>query len=233
MTFRANESARDLLDAAVHRLTRGLEPENRDAAAAYICAVADDFGPAVTRYPQWHPFICFNSFSETYAYGRPCHHTGWDGIDHEATFQRAFITCPYGGIDAIQASAKTINGKLRAMGLPYQIKVEPITEVKLHHETTTPALVSARGMGGDSSAVEDAAAITNALHTLRQIMEMGGDVIEPWENVKEFFLGTPCGTRSSLFVSERAGSTMRRLLSALNKSGVFGDEMAPINRTRR
>lgn len=232
MTFRANESATDLLDAAVHRLTQGLPVAARPAAAEYIRDLAAEHGPVVKGYPFWHPFICTSDFRSHYIYNTPIDHNGWKGLDHSVFFARAFVTCPYHDSGAVLASANTINTALRERQSPYLLSVQSLP-VTLYAASAKPILVTTTMEAGEGSAITDSEALDGFLWFASVLLRMGGDVIEPWENVKEFFLGTPCGTRSSLFVSEKAGSTMRRLLAELNKSGVFGDEMAPINRTRR
>lgn len=232
MTFRANESATDLLDAAVHALTHGLPVDQRPAAAEYIRDLAAEHGPVVKGYPFWHPFLRTSDFRNNYIYSTPCYQNGWDGLDHTVFFARAFVTCPYTDGSAVSASTEAINATLKERQSPHLLSARRLP-MALYVDRVTPVLVKTTMDVGEDSAITNDEALEGFLWLASVLLRMGGEVVEPWENVKEFFLGTPCGTRSSLFVSEKAGSTMRRLLAELNKSGVFGDEMAPINRTRR
>lgn len=232
MTFRANESAKDLLDSAVHYLTQGLPVAARPAAAEYVRNLAAEHGPVVKGYPFWHPFLRAGDFRSSYIYNTPIDHNGWKGIDHDVFFARAFITCPYHDSGAVLASVSAINTILRERRSPDLISVHTVG-ASLYAPSAKPILVTTTMEPGEDSAITNRDALEGFMWLASVLLRRGGEVVEPWENVKEFFLGTPCGTRSSLFVSEKAGSTMRRLLAELNKSGVFGDEMAPVNRTRR
>src|SRR3546814_9233054 len=47
-------------------------------------------------------------------------------------------------------------------------------------------------------------------------------VAETWWNVRSLILGSPHGSRSSLFVNQHTGVHMRKILEAMNASGMFG-----------
>ena len=50
----------------------------------------------------------------------------------------------------------------------------------------------------------------------------GAQVAETWWNVRSLILGSPHGSRSSLFVNQHTGVHMRKILEAMNASGMFG-----------
>lgn len=47
-------------------------------------------------------------------------------------------------------------------------------------------------------------------------------VAETWWNIRSLILGYPHGSRSSLFVNQHTGVHMRKILEALNNSGIYG-----------
>jgi hypothetical protein len=47
-------------------------------------------------------------------------------------------------------------------------------------------------------------------------------VAETWWNIRTNILGVPHGSRSSLFVNQHTGVHMRKILDAMNNSGMFG-----------
>src|SRR3546814_17303431 len=50
----------------------------------------------------------------------------------------------------------------------------------------------------------------------------GAQVAETWWNVRSLILGSPHGSRSSLFVNQHTGVHMRKILEAMHASGMFG-----------
>lgn len=230
MTFRATDQ-KEKLDAAIKRFTYGLDPADRPAATEYLRRAAKRHGPVISSYPLWHPFIVGrllkHGLRETYIHRTPSRESGWLGLDHTVFFQRAFITCPYTDGEEVIESAKCASEGLFRLGL--SIRAERVEGVNIYNDKVTPILVTAPLLDtGEDGLIAQKPALAGALRVLTASVDMiGGEVAEPWENVKEFFLGEPCGARSSLFVNEKTGATMRRLLSELNKSGVFGDEIAP------
>ena len=48
-------------------------------------------------------------------------------------------------------------------------------------------------------------------------------VAETWESMRPFFLGRPHGSRSSLFVTQEAGQSIKKIWEALIYTGMFGN----------
>ena len=48
------------------------------------------------------------------------------------------------------------------------------------------------------------------------------DCGESWETMSRYLLGTPCGSRSSLFVNQDTGKALKEAYQLLNRHGVFG-----------
>jgi len=45
---------------------------------------------------------------------------------------------------------------------------------------------------------------------------------ETWESMRPYLLGGPCGSRSSLFINQDTGSTIRKIWRAIVETGAFG-----------
>lgn len=48
------------------------------------------------------------------------------------------------------------------------------------------------------------------------------EVAETWETMRRYILGQPCGSRSSLFVNQETGQTLKSLWNSLIYTGMFG-----------
>lgn len=48
------------------------------------------------------------------------------------------------------------------------------------------------------------------------------DVAETWETMRYYFLGSPHGARSSLFVNQETGQAIKKIWNALIYTGMFG-----------
>lgn len=49
------------------------------------------------------------------------------------------------------------------------------------------------------------------------------EIAETWWNIRSYLLGSPHGSRSSLFVNQYSGGHIRKILETLNASGIFGE----------
>jgi len=45
---------------------------------------------------------------------------------------------------------------------------------------------------------------------------------ESWQTMRRYILGTPCGSRSSLFVNQETGQALRQVFDLLNQHELFG-----------
>lgn len=220
---------------AVKRMTPGLVPAARAAAIQALEGIAAEHGPVITSYPAWHPFTGLPSL-DGWVRGSDPRANGqlWEDVDHPVYFARALLSCPYSDGEGLFRSVELINVRLKEEGhLSWFLRAKRL-DVPLYHATARPVLVSCN-LGLDAEGYIDhrqamRGFLWAAAHALAGSHRV--EVAEPWDNVREFFLGAPCGTRSSLFVGERAGSTMKKILGELNKSGIYGDLMAAPNSPR-
>ena len=48
------------------------------------------------------------------------------------------------------------------------------------------------------------------------------EVAETWESMRPHILGSPCGSRSSLFVNQETGAYLKKVWNDIIYSGMFG-----------
>lgn len=211
MEFRAPTVAAQQNAEATTYLTKNLA--DQDSGRALVSELIQELGNAVDRYPDWHPILTaparpggghISSIDQIEAY---------NGIDHTRKFVRGFVTCPYSRerADKIIASVGTIpNLYARRLDTPlYADNAHPVVVVAMNVELEADGTIRSR----DAIAwfVQHAAASAN-----------GAQVAETWWNIRSLILGKPHGSRSSLFVNQHAGLHMRKILEAMNASGMFG-----------
>lgn len=217
MAFRAEEAAADgLAEARSYLIPRGFSPEMRSRAEVVFAEVVERCGPAVDSYPTWHPLVAGNKTRHPVNWlGREC---GYVGLDHTRYFAHGFITCPYGdGADVI-ASVEELNRS----DVPAQITAE-VLDCVFYNDRTTPILVhcdwyhelEANHMVSKRVAV--ALMIQNEIPAWRY-----AEVGETWETMRRYLLGSPHGSRSSLFVTQDTALALKKVYNAMNDAGVFG-----------
>lgn len=214
-TFRADEAAAEGRDYAINHYSMAFKkPEEREAAAAYMDGLIEKYGPVVNGYPSWHPFTAPPAGSNQ---KRILPHTqpqGFEGLDHTICFRHAFITAPYGGAEHVVDSAwKKKN--------PY-IEPEALEDVLLYNYGTTPVLVTCNEIPKEEDGtIQKRFALGSMLST--ELPEwVHAECGETWETMRRYILGNPCGTRSSLFVNEDTGQSLREVFNLLNHHGLFG-----------
>jgi hypothetical protein len=170
-------------------------------------------GNAVDCYPDWHPILTapkevawdhISSLSQLKAY---------KGADHTRQFVRGFITCPYSHVaaDRLVEAVKPVPG-LDAYRLKeplYADKAFPVVVLAYEIELEADRTIRSR----DAIALFVQQSVKNARKA---------QVAETWWNIRSHILGSPHGSRSSLFVSQHTGGHMRKILEAMNASGMFG-----------
>ena len=104
-----------------------------------------------------------------------------------------------------------------------EITAEVLEGVKLYSEEATPVLVKCvwkRKMNEDGSIPASVAVpllLESELHCWRW-----AERAETWDTVRPYFLGTPRGSRSSLFVNQDDGQVIKKVWDTLISSGMFG-----------
>tara|TARA_R110002073_G_scaffold120232_4_gene262055 strand:+ start:661 stop:1368 length:708 start_codon:yes stop_codon:yes gene_type:complete len=216
MAFRADETARSGFESAKNYLIpRGIEVAERKRSEDRLLDIVDEHGPVVSGYPSWHPLVSHHE--EHSPTTTPSDRCGYKGLDHTRYFLNAFITCPYGDgqeiIDSVEAlpcsSIATINAER--------------LDVQFYHSNATPILVSCDWEKplADSGMIPASLAIPLMLQKEVPCWEwaMYG---ETWETMRPYFLGSPHGSRSSLFVDQEVALTMKKIWKLLINTGMFG-----------
>lgn len=218
MAFRADEVAR----VGYEKVERYLVPRPRDADESQrvrskeaLLNIVDELGPVIDSYPTWHPLVCNHDDRDPVT--TPSDRCGYRGLDHTRYFVNGFITCPYDdGQDVIDSVA----------AFPYHPAASITAErldVQLYNQTTTPILVKCDWK--ESLPMDGMIPLSIAMPLLLE-KEVPcwrwSQRAETWETMRPYFLGTPHGSRSSLFVSQETGQAMKKIWEALNNTGMFG-----------
>lgn len=214
--FRADEVATHKRDEAVFEYSRGFKTAaERKAAADFIDEVIAKHGPVVDGYPSWHPFVdgARESPHPRGAFPR-ADPVGFKGLDHTIYFRNAFLTAPYSDPERVIESAKNRDN--------HQISAEEIKGIPLYYYKTTPVLVKCEGTPEeDDTTISKRYALGRMLSSLLPNWKWA-ECGETWADMRRYILGSPCGTRSSLFVNQDTGSALKEVFEMLNKHELFG-----------
>lgn len=211
MEFRAPAIAAQQNADAVAYLTKNLSDPK--AGQRLLTSLADDLGNATNSYPDWHPLLTAPQLIVSDHVSSLSQLRIYDGIDHTVEFVKGFITCPYS-----DATADTIVDAVnKVSGLSARRLAEP-----LYSDSTYPVVVSACDvvLEADGTIRSRDALAWFAQQTAKEAGS--AQVGETWWNIRSYALGRPHGSRSSLFVNQHTGSHMRKILEAMNNSGMFG-----------
>lgn len=142
---------------------------------------------------------------------------GYKGLDHTRFFVNGFITCPYGETEEIIESVNALPDHHLA-----SVTAERL-DVQLYHPTATPVLVKCEW---DKPLAPDGMiplSIAMPLILEKEVpCSRWAKVAETWETMRPYFLGSPHGSRSSLFVSQETGQAIKKIWNALIHTGMFG-----------
>lgn len=211
MEFRSPTVAAQQNAQAISYLTKNLS--DPAAGRALVESLFAELGNAVVMYPDWHPILTapprhlgehISNLSQLKTYAE---------LDHTQEFVRGFVTCPYSDVsaDKLVAAVNAVEG-LAARRL----------EEPLYADSAHPVLVVAYGVDLEADGTIRS---RDALAWFAQQMAasaQGAQVAETWWNIRTNLLGKPHGSRSSLFVNQHSGNHMRKILEAMNDSGMFG-----------
>jgi len=218
MAFRADEAARvgfeEVLSYLVPR-ARDVDESQRASSKEKLMDLHDELGPVVDAYPTWHPLVSHHDDRNPVTIpGNDC---GYKGLDHTRYFANGFITCPYGDGQSVIDSVNA---------LPYhraaRITAERL-DVQLYNPNATPILVRCNWEKPLPSDRMVPLSIAIALILEKEVpCSEWSQVAETWESMRPYFLGRPHGARSSLFVSQETGQTIKKIWDALIYTGMFG-----------
>jgi hypothetical protein len=213
MAFRADESANNGLESVNNYfIPRNIEAEERERSEDKLFDIVEEYGSVIECYPSWHPLVTHHDDQCL-----PSDRCGYKGLDHTRYFANAFITCPYGDGQEVIESVEA---------LPYSdivnIKAERL-DVQLYRPQATPILVSCvwKKPIDTNGMIPASVAIPLMLQKEVPCWE-GASRGETWESMRPYFLGAPHGSRSSLFVNQETGLTMKKVWNLLINTGMFG-----------
>lgn len=211
MEFRAPTVAAQQIAETLSYLTKDLT--DPAAGRSQVEQLVDELGNAVDYYPDWHPLLMAPPRHGAEYVSSPADLKTYNGMDHTRLFVRGFVTCPYSpaAADRLVETVNEVQGLYaRRLDTPlYADKAYPVVVAAMNVELEADGTIRSR----DALAwfVQQFAADARSAR-----------VAETWWNVRSNILGAPHGSRSSLFVNQHAGAHMRKILEAMNNSGMFG-----------
>jgi hypothetical protein len=209
--FRAPIIAAQQNANSMNYLTKNLS--DSDAGKRLLADVQKRLGNAIERFPDWHPILT----APQQPVGEHVHSlqqlSVYNDTAHTVEFVRGFVTCPYSENRA-ERLVRSVNevGGLRSYRL----------QGPLYADNAYPVVVEAVDV------MLEADGTIRGRDALRWFLALSAreaesaNVAEMWWNVRLNVLGGPHGSRSSLFVNQHTGVHLRKILEALNESGVFG-----------
>lgn len=211
MEFRAPIVATRQNVRAIEYLTKDLD--DPDAGETLVQELIAELGNVVDNFPDWHPILTAPQDDHSGHIYSTSQLSIYNELDHTIEFVRGFVTCPY----SKQAAEALIAEVGKVAGLSASLAKGP-----LYSDKAFPVVVEATAVDLEADGTirsRDALAwfVQEAVKHARE-----AQVGETWWNMRSNILGTPHGSRSSLFVNQHAGSHMRKILEAMNNSGMFG-----------
>ncbi len=221
MAFRADVQAVLGRDRAIEYLvTRNIPHESRPRSQRVLEKLIQKYGPVVDSYPSWHPLMTANK--DPREWGRdsqttPSQKAGYKGLDHTIYLRNAIITCPYGGEEAVLKSVDDLKGHPDA-----KITAEPL-DAMLYMPNAHPVVIKCEWYHD----LEHDGTIPMRIASGLLLEELApcwrwAKVAESWENMRHYILGSPRGSKSSLFVNQETGNALKSLYIAMINSGIHG-----------
>jgi hypothetical protein len=220
MAFRANEAIETARREAMGKLLgRTIASERLEESRAVLSDLITLHGPVVETYPTWHPLVADNDNHQS-PVTLPSHQCGYKGMDHTIFLRHGFITCPYDSADAILESVEELQQRDATKGVA-TITAEKL-DVQLYHPGAVPVFVqckwSIHELNRDGS-IPSSLAVPLMLE--RELRAWRHSQVA--ETMASYILGRPCGSRSSLFVNEETGQTLKNIYNTIINTGMFGD----------
>jgi len=207
----------ELHDEALRYYTRYLAPEDQCSGRAFLDNLIAQHGPVVSDYPHWHPLVVAGEIDRSCPRTRPNNQRcGFRGLDHTRFLRSAIITCPY--------YEQEVFDSIDELEPPpcVRIRAESI-DVPLYHPKAKPILITCDWA---DSMVDDGTIPASLAVPLLLEIEVPcwreSQVAETWETMRSYILGQPCGRRSSTFVNQETGQTLKSLWQTLINTGMFG-----------
>lgn len=220
MAFRADESAQAGLQSAESYLLNGIRGDETAwrQSKAFFEDIIDELGPVIDTYPMWHPLVC-NYKDHSSPSIIPSQDCGYRGLDHTVYFANGFITCPYDDgqrvLDSVEALAPHDAAYIHAERL----------DVKLYQMNANPILVRCDWLEKfQRPGFAIPLRVAMPLILMQEVPSWrDAEVAETWETMRPYLLGKPHGARSSLFIDQEAGQSIKKIWNLLINTGMFGN----------
>jgi len=211
MDFRSATVAQQQNAKAMTYLTKCLK--DPEAGRLAINELLKILGNVVDRYPDWHPILTAPPRQGREQISDLSQLKTYEELDHTIHFVRGFVTCPYSEDSADQL--------VKAVRVVPGLSADRLDQA-LYADGAYPTVVVA-----DHVELEADGTIRSRDALAWFVQQFAGEarnaeVAETWWNIRSNLLGRPHGSRSSLFVNQQAGIHMRKILEAMNSSGMFG-----------
>lgn len=219
MAFRTDEEIeRGIKNFKSQFIPRNLSDEDRWRSEDKLDEIMTKYGPPIDTYPTWHPLVSQHEDKEPCIW--PSFECGYRGLDHTRGFVNAFITCPYNNGENIFKSVDDLN-KSKLNNLAH-LWVERLDE-KFYSTDATSILVFCewKKISGPLTMIPASLAIPAMLLKEVPCVEWS-ELGETWETMRQYFLGSPHGSRSSLFVDQNTAGAMKKIWEILINTGAFG-----------
>ena len=216
MAFRADESAYNGFESVKNYfIPREFDESDREKSENKLLDIVEKYGPVVDSYPSWHPLVMHHDDHDPVT--TPSTRCGYKGLDHTRYFVNAFITCPYSDGEEIIDSVEAFSYNAFAT-----IKAERLN-VKFYNSNVSPILVSCEWKDNlpYNRMIPASLAVPLMLQKEVPCCEWA-KLAETWETMRPYFLGSPHGSRSSLFVNQETAMTMKKIWTLLINTGMFG-----------
>lgn len=218
MASRADEAARIRYEQTADYLLprpRDAGEDDRVRSREALQHIIHELGPVVDAYPTWHPLVCNHESHDFVAI--PNNRCGYLGLDHTCYFTNGFITCPYGdGQDVLESVAALPSH-------PIATVTADRLDVQLYDRRSTPILVRC---DWQKPLLNDGTIPLSIAVPLILEQEVPcwrwAEVAETWESMRSGLLGSPHGSRSSLFVNQETGQGIKKVWKTLINTGIFG-----------
>ena len=217
MAFRADEAKTDGYERAQsYLISRNIPDDQKEKSLNKFWEIIDKYGPVVESYPSWHPLVSAKQ-DDRCPITVPCKEGGYEGLDHTVYLANGFITCPYGDGQQVIDSVEEL-----AFDPIVSVTAERL-DVAFYYEGTTPILVYCewkKPFPLDGTIPKSLAVPL----MLEQEVPCWRDaqLAETWETMRPYFLGRPHGSRSSLFLNQETGQTLKNIWNAIIYTGMFG-----------
>ena len=211
MEFRSPTVATQQNAAAITYLTKSLRDPS--AGRAVVEQLITELGNATDGYPDWHPILTSPPRDSSEHRSSLEQIDLYEGRDHTIQFVRGFVTCPY----SEEAADRLVNAVNSAPNLEARQLSEP-----LYSDQAYPVVVAAWNVELEADGTIRSRDALRWFVSLSAGEAADAQVAETWWNIRSYILGSPHGSRSSLFVNQHTGAHMRKILEAMNESGMFG-----------